>query len=83
MSEHIGKMAVIEWTDSSYNSGTNYLEDELLKFELSHLQTIGWIIDHEDSWLMYIEFNSKEKTYRHVINIPKLSIVKITYLRGR
>ena len=80
MQAQIGKAAIIDWKDCCFNSGNTYTEDELREFKIATLHTIVWIIEKVDAWIVYDEFNSGEKTYRHIIDIPKSGIIKITYL---
>ncbi len=71
----------IEWTDCAWN-GSVYELDEMHKFDLIKLTTIGLGIEKEDRYVLVKE-KMENETYRHITAIPKVNIVRVTLLRKK
>jgi len=68
----------IEWTDASYNYSTWERDEIASKFSLVKLRTTGWLVmEKPDCYILVMEWNTSEDTFRHLCAIPKVSIESI------
>ena len=74
------KMVHITWDDAAI------IHDDadwrwLAKQTLSHLETVGFLIDEDESrYILTQEISPKDEDGRHTIIIPKVNVVSIQYL---
>lgn len=68
----------ITWDDASYNSST-WDRNALLKdFGLVKLITTGWLVaEKPDCYVLALEYNLDDDTFRHVCAIPKVCIKSV------
>jgi hypothetical protein len=69
----------IEWIDAAYNYSTWERDEIKSKFNLVALETTGWLVEERpDCYIIAMEHNVSEDTFRHLCAIPKSGIKKVT-----
>jgi len=72
------KRIEITWIDAAYNTSTWERDEIDPKFGLVKLETIGWLIMEKPKYyVLAMEHNIDEDTFRHLCAIPKSGIISI------
>lgn len=73
-----GKWIEITWVDASYNPSTWEKDEIERKFDLVELRTVGWLVmEKSDCYVLAMEHNMSEDTFRHLCSIPKSGIKSV------
>lgn len=78
------KVVLIEWFDCTYADITSN-PDDILASELIEMQTVGWLVgETKRFYALASEYtpNGDETTFRHVTWIPKVNVIRVTFLKS-
>ncbi len=68
----------IVWKDAAYNRSTWERDEIEGKFGLVELETAGWLVmEKPDCYILAMEHNISEDTFRHLCAIPKSGVRSI------
>jgi len=76
-------MQVVEvtWIDAAYNGSCWDFKEMQNNFGLVNLKTVGYLVEERtDCYVLCLEENIGEKTYRHICALPKSGIQSVKFL---